>query len=205
MFNFPTLINIAIILIPFIIFLLLLIYLTRTYFLKRDQLAKVATIVFITVFLTTIYKILASSLLQYYWWANSGGLSEYLLPPHQPITYFLRYSWQHFILSPIIGIVVAFLIAAYFLLLNRIFKKQYVDFEDMLILVSGAMIVGWPNLVIYIGIAFSLTIFRIFYLFYIKREMKRVPLTGALIIAAFLTLLVGDYLVQLLQIGWLKV
>lgn len=205
MFQFPSFINITVILIPFVIFLLALIYLAKTYVLRREKLSKAVTIVFITVFLTTIFKILASSAFQYYAWLHGEGISQYLLPPYQPISYFLGYSWQHFIFSPVVGIAVSFLIVAYFGLLNRIFKKQYLDFEDTLILMSGAMIVGWPNVVVYLGIAFMLTIFKMLYLYYIKHEMIRVPLTGALILAAFLTLLVGDYLVQVLQIGWLKV
>jgi len=108
-------------------------------------------------------------------------------------------------MSPAIGIAVSFALVLYFWILNKIFKKQYLDFEDMLILVSGAMIVGWPNLIAYLVIAFVLTIMRIFYLFYIKREMQRVPLTGALIVAAFITLLIGDYLAQILSLGFLKV
>lgn len=198
-------INIIIILVPFTVFLLSLIYLLTTYFRRREHLLKAATIVFVIVFLTVISKIIMASGLQYYIWKSSGGVSQYLLPPHQSIDYFARYSWQHFILSPVIGIVVSFGLVLYFWTLNKIFKKQYLDFEDTLILVSGAMIVGWPNLIVYLGIAFMLTVLRIFYLFYVAREMRRVPMTAALIIAAFITLLIGEKLVELFNIGFLKI
>ncbi len=201
MFQFPSLINIVIVLIPFVIFLLSVIYLAKTYILRREKLTKVATVVFIVVLLTVIFQIIASVGLQYYVWSQDGGMGEYLLPPHQPLSYFLGYSWQHFILSPVIGVVIASLIVLYFWILNRIFKKQYLDFEDMLILASGSMIVGWPGVVVYLSIAFVLTILRIMYLYYIKKEMQRVPMTAALIIAIFLTLLIGDRLMQIFQMA----
>lgn len=204
MFNINTF-NIILILVPFVIFLLSLIYLLTTYFRRREHLLKATVIVFIIVFLTVIAKIIFASGMQYYIWKYSENVSQYLLPPHQPINYFLRYSWQHFIMSPTIGILASLGLVLYFLTLNIIFKKQYLDLEDMLILVSGAMIVGWPNLIVYLGIAFVLTILRIFYLFYVKREMRRVPMTAALIIAAFITLLIGEKLVEILNIGFLKV
>lgn len=204
MANFSNFINIAIVLVPFVIFLVSLIYLLKTYFLRREHLTKAATVVFIAVFITVIVKIILSAGLQYYVWKNSSGLGAYFLPPHQSISYFLKFVWQNFILSPFAGLVISLIMALYFWLLNRIFKKQYLDFEDILILVSGAMIAGWPNVAIFMGIAFILTVFRIFYLFYIKREMRRVPITAAFIIAAFLTLLIGDKLVELLQLGFLR-
>lgn len=204
MYSFPSITNILIVLAPFTIFLFSLIYLLKTYFLRREHLTRAATIVFIVIFLTVLVKIFLSLGFQYYVWSQNG-LSKFLLPPYQPVAYFARYSWQHFIMSPAIGIAVSFALVLYFWILNKIFKKQYLDFEDMLILVSGAMIVGWPNLIAYLVIAFVLTIMRIFYLFYIKREMQRVPLTGALIVAAFITLLIGDYLAQILSLGFLKV
>lgn len=205
MFTSSLFINITIVLIPFTIFLLSLIYLLKTYFRRREHLLRAATIVFIVVFLTVILKIFLASGLQYYVWKNGDGVSQYLLPPYQPFSYFLGYSWQHFILSPAIGLLISFLLVLYFWVLNKIFKRQYLDFEDMLILVSGAMIVGWPNITAYLIITFILMMFRILYLFYVKREMQRAPITSALIIAAFLTLLIGDYLMQVLQLGWLKV
>lgn len=197
--------NIILIFVPFVVFLLSLIYLLITYFRRREHLLKASVIVFITVFLTVIFKIIAASGAQYYLWRYGGGVGEYLLPPYQPIDYFLRYSWQHFILSPAIGLLASLGLVLYFWTLNKIFKKQFLDFEDTLILISGAMIAGWPNMVIYIGIAFTLTILRIFYLFYVKREMRRIPMTAALIIAAFITLLAGEKLVEILNIGFLKV
>lgn len=205
MFTFPSLVNITIVLIPFVVFLLSTIYLAKTYILRREKLTKAATIVFIVVFLTVVFQIIASVGLQYYVWSQDGGIGEYLLPPHQPLSYFLGYSWQHFILSPVIGLAISFLIVLYFWILNRIFKKQYLDFEDMLILASGSMIVGWPGVVVYLSIAFVLTILRIIYLYYIKKEMQRVPMTAALIIAIFLTLLIGEKLIQIFQIGFLNV
>lgn len=205
MFNFPSLPNIIIVLIPFTVFLASLIYLLITYFRRREHLLKASVIVFIAVFLTVIFKIIAASGVQYYLWRYGGGVSEYLLPPHQSIGYFLRYSWQHFILSPAIGIFASFALVLYFWILNKVFKRQYLDLEDTLILMSGAMIVGWPNLIIYLGIAFILTILRIFYLYFIKKEARRIPMTAALIIAAFITLLVGERLIEVLNIGFLKV
>lgn len=205
MFTSPSFINILIILAPFTVFLASLIYLLIVYFRRREHLLKAATVVFIVVFLTVIFKIIAALGLQFYVWKYGGGFSQYLMPPYQPITYFLGYSWQHYIMLPFIGLLVSGLLVLYFWVLNKIFKKQYLDFEDMLILVSGALIVGWPNLVAYLTIAFVLTLLRIFYLFYIKREIQRVPITSALIIAAFITLLIGDYLVGILSIGFLKV
>lgn len=204
MLNLTNFINIAIVLVPFIVFLVSLIYLLKTYFLRREHLTRAATTVFIVVLITVIVKIVLSSGLQYYVWRNGEGLGAYFLPPHQSISYFLKFVWQNFILSPLAGLIISLILAAYFWVLNKVFKRQYLDFEDILILMSGAMIAGWPNVAIFIGIAFALTVFRIFYLFYIKREMRRVPITAALIIASFLTLLIGGRLIELLQLGYLR-
>lgn len=205
MFNFPSLPNIIIVLIPFAIFLVSLIYLLITYFRRREHLLRASVIVFVAVFLTVILKIIAASGAQYYLWRYGGGVGQYLLPPHQSIEYFLRYSWQHFILSPVIGIFASFALVLYFWILNKVFKRQYLDLEDTLILMSGAMIVGWPNMIVYIGIVFVLTAMRMFYLYFIKKEARRIPMTAALIISAFMTLLIGERLIEFLQIGWLKV
>lgn len=197
-------INTVIVLIPFVVFLLSIIYLFSTYFRRREYLLRAATITSIAVFLVVVLKIVVASAVYYFAW-RQDEIGRYLLPPHQSLGYFLEYSWKEFIFSPAAGLAVSFILIIYFLLLNKFFKKQYLDLEDILILMTGSLMVGWPNIAVYLSLTFLLILARLLYLYFFKKEMRRIPMTLALIVSAFITLLAGDLLLDILRLGFLKV
>ena len=86
---------------------------------------------------------------QYAVW-KSHPVSQYLLPPHQNINYFLQYSfyrfWSHFLAALIFSLVILFL-AKYF---NKRRNYQYFYDEEPYFIAIAILLVGYPGWLVYL-------------------------------------------------------
>lgn len=140
--------------------------------------------------------------LQYYVWSHNE-FSKLLLPPHQPIKYFLWYSWTHFWFNVFLSVGVAFL----FWLLLRLLKKYQESFfeqEELEIGFLCSLIVGWPNFIIFVAMAFILAILiSSFQAIFLKKF--HTALSPFFLLAALAVLFFGSKLVDILGLGVLRI
>lgn len=129
----------------------------------------------------------------YFILANDPSFGALLLPPHQTLSdWFAPMAASRYLFPYVVSLVAAAL--AYFIapLVNKLFKGQLFAEEDKYIIALAALIVGWPNFVMYLGTAIILTV-----LLSIRETLRygieaRIVLTDALIFSVPLVLLFGD-------------
>jgi len=91
-------------------------------------------------------------LFQYLIW-NSGPPSIYFLPPHQPISYFLKYIFIHHAASLLLTLGIVFIISFVFFFFAK--SRETADRRlwkvgEEYIFLSGALILRWPLVVPYL-------------------------------------------------------
>jgi len=116
-----------------------------------------------------IFQSILSTSLNYWLWSQEL-ISQQLLPPHSPISYVLKYSWQHYWFEPIITILFSFVVFLGIYLFNKKFEENLFYDEEKYLAAIGILATGWPNcliflcLVLFSGIIFHL--FNIVFLFF---------------------------------------
>lgn len=140
------------------------------------------------------------TLTHYFILANDPSFGALLLPPHQPWGWFANMAVARYLFPYVVSLIVAAL--AYFIapLVNKLFKGQLFAEEDKYIIALAALIVGWPNFVLYLGAAVILTV-----LLSIRETLRfgieaRIVLTDALIFSLPLVLLFGDIIAPYLYL-----
>lgn len=134
------------------------------------------------------------SWLQYYVWSHNE-FSKLLLPPHQPIKYFLQYSWTHFWFNVVLVIASSF---AFYLLL-RFFEETEPELGFLC-----ALIVGWPNFIVFAALAFILMILISFFRTIFLKKFHT-AFTLPFLLAALAVLLFGSKLVDILGLGVFRI
>lgn len=130
------------------------------------------------------------SFAQYAAWKTSPN-TEGLLPPHQPIAYYLGYSWHHhwkiFVFS-------AFFAATLFLavrLANRLSGNRFFYDEEPYLAAFGALAAPWPGgFIVLFGVFFIGVVLQL--VFFEFGAGKRLPLLFFWLPAAIAAILFGD-------------
>lgn len=140
--------------------------------------------------------------LQYSVWFNDAT-SKNFLPPVTPIGYFLQYSFTHFWFGHLIGIVLALV----FYLASRLLAKHrpwlFAEGETELGFVC-ALVAGWPGFVLFLPLIFIVAVpWTIFRQFILKQE--RTTLGASFLLAAGAVLVFGNYLLDWLGLGVLRI
>jgi len=140
--------------IPFWFSLIYSIGILIVYFKKRNFLKKAISIgiaFFIFLFLTIgIFQ----SISTYYAW-KADPIMKYSIPPINP-DYFYGYCFFHYFFSFFISLGAAIFLGLIFFIFK---KKNYVDFNEVLLVILGTIIVGSPNFIIFLGLNFLIAIF----------------------------------------------
>lgn len=178
---------------------------TASYFFINKNLpkAKIIWLLVLGLIIFIFFEGIFSSVSQYYIW-KKGGASQFFLPPHISINYFLGYSFYHFFLNNVIAIVFSLFFGFLFWFLNRDYENRFMNAEEIPLIILGGLIVGWPNFVLYIFLALFTGIFGWLYARLIKKESV-VNLTLFFLISAGLVLFFGKLLWPLLMIDKLIV
>ncbi len=113
-----------------------------------------------------IFQSIFFTILNWWFWSQQG-LTQRLLPPYNPITYVLRYSWQHYWFESMVIIFTAIIIFFGISFLNKKFENNLFYNEEKYLAALGILATGWPNcliflsLVLFLGILFHLIIISI--------------------------------------------
>lgn len=100
--------------------------------------------------LVVVGEPLLRSWLQYEAWSGNPQ-SKFLLPPHQPISYFLGYSMRHFFIWRWVAFGIA---AVLYLLADRFIVRPSRGFKlnrnENFLIAFGVALAGWPYLLVYL-------------------------------------------------------
>lgn len=172
--------------------------------------SKKISVAAVQIFILTVVAFLVlkagfGTFLQYYAF-KAGTPGVYLLPPYQPITYFASYVWLHFWAVPVFAIAASFLFGFAAWVLNYFGGKQFFEKEELLLLILGGLVSGWPNFLLYLGLIVVLmiaanTVNAAFY----HDSRYRLPSGVFIIAAAFITVFLGDFIAPYVGIEQFKI
>lgn len=139
---------------------------------------------------------------QYYVWSG-GPPSQYLLPPYQPIGYFVSYSWMHFWFGFFINIGVSFFFYLFlrFLVLRKsvIFRKEEAEMVFL-----GALLSGWPGVLLFVPMVFILTFLAAVLANFLLRK-ETIALEEPVLLTLLILFFWGDALIKIFNLGVLGV
>ena len=141
---------------------------------------------------TLLFDLLLSGL-QYLVW-KQGAFSNFFLPPYQPITYFLRYSFFHFFIA---NILVLFFALAFYLILRLVkkYRSSLIIQENLSLILLASLLVSWPNLVLFIPLFLLLAVIFLI----LNKKYLNLPL--AVILSLTIVFIFGDYLINFLSLS----
>lgn len=177
------------------------------YFFRNRLFIKLSLILkfFILVILMIGFRLLYAALLtfsQYYIWSRQE-FTKLLLPPTQSVKYFIQYSFTHFWIGTLISIGAAIVFYLFLRLLWK-YQQRFFNKDEIMFGFLMALIIGWPNFVIFIPAVFIFTIL----ISLIRTLIFGNVYTGlyfSLILAGLLVLLLGDKLVDMLRLTVLRI
>ena len=86
-----------------------------------------------------------------YWLWSQQLITRQLLPPNSPISYVLKYSWQHYFFASIVTIIFALIVFWGIKSLNKKFNNVFFYDEEPYLASFGILVTGWPNCLIYLS------------------------------------------------------
>jgi len=107
---------------------------------------------------TIILQSILFTILNWWLWSQQG-ITQQLLPPHSPVNYVLKYSWQHYWFESIITIFAATFVFFGIYFLNKKFEKNIFYNEEKYLAGLGILATGWPNCLIFLCLVLFLGIF----------------------------------------------
>jgi len=138
-----------------------------------------------------IFQSILSTILNWWLWSQQG-ISQRLLPPHSPITYVLKYSWQHYWFESIVTIITAVILFCGIYFLNKKFEKNLFYNEEKYLAALGILAVGWPDCLIFLCLVLLLGVVLHLISFLFNKGKNRLTLLYFWIPCALLILLLGD-------------
>ena len=129
---------------------------------KSARLLKLSRIFFWAYVFLLLGKIVFLYSLQFYTWSLYPH-SRYFLPPHQPLSYFFSYSWQHFGKEPIFALGVGLFFFCLLWLLTKISRGRFFYEEEKYL--GGLAVIAniWPQnfLVVFLALGLGIGVWLI--------------------------------------------
>jgi hypothetical protein len=174
----------------------------------RYSLMTAAKVVLILILFLTVAKSTGYTISQYYIWKQSPQFSQFLLPPHQSLSYFIGYTWQRFGKESAFSILFAGIAFLIFKIGNSITAGRLFYDEEPYLASIAIISVGWPNSILVIGGALICAVLTqitfLFLWFWKKRPLGLFPLIYFWLPLAILSLnfggIIGEWL-GLTQLG----
>lgn len=141
---------------------------------------------------------------QYIAWLENP-VSRYLLPPYQSLDYFAGYIWFHYGLPLAVNLAAAVVWWGILIILKRRSQGLWLDNSEAALGFLTAWLVGWPNILMYWAIMFSLMVLRLAVANIKKQVDFRLAVTWPMIIATLVSLALGGWLLQSVGLDVLKV
>ncbi len=129
-----------------------------------------------------IFQSIFSTALNWWFWSQQL-ITQRLLPPHTPINYVLKYSWQHYWFESIVTIIAAVIVFFSIYLLNKKFEKNLFFNEEKYLAALGILAVGWPNCLIFLALVLFLGV--LFHLIFLCFSPKRLSESSRLSLLYF--------------------
>lgn len=211
--------------IPYIAFWVALILAIIVYVLRnRPEIArKITTYKFLIIFVIA-FKVLYACFLavgQYYVWASNGATQAFLNSPlsesvpesfvtklfpglfQSNLGYFYFYAYGRFFLNVFLAVGIAFAFWAFLRTLKKYNERFFEEGETELGLLA-ALIVGWPNFLVFIPIVFvSIVVVSIVRGIFFKEAYT--TMGAPFLLATFLCLVAGDWLITILNLGVFRI
>jgi hypothetical protein len=140
------------------------------------------------IFSTTLYW----SYLQYSVW-KSGGLTQFLLPPHQSIGYFLSYVFVRIVGPWLFSLCVAFLLKKGMEFLNRRFEERFFEAREPWIVCLAVFLTGYPGFFFYLAFIALLAVLLV--IIYTVASRGRAPLYYLWLPGAILAIILKMYFI----------
>lgn len=141
--------------------------------------------------IATAYIALAliASMLQYWLWTQAT-FTQFFLPPHQPISYYLGYIAMHFWLKPVLGIGLA-LLWYVFLYVVKHHKDRYFEGGETELAAIAFMLVSWPLVIVLFPI-FAVSVLAVSIGRFIIAQERYTTFGIPILVATAVTLLLGN-------------
>ncbi len=134
----------------------------------------------------------------YHSW-QTGDVEKFLLPPHQPITYFLKYSFMLFFSQYVVSFLISLVALGATLFLNKKYEGRFFESEEPFLFATGLLLAGHPGWIIFLVALLLSTI--VFSLTQLKKD-TRTSLYFLWMPAAVASIVLNDGLIQ--SIPWLN-
>ncbi len=132
------------------------------------------------------------AILQYRLW-QGDSMGRFLLPPHQPITYYLTYVRDRIFLSWLIASAAAILLHLLVKRLNQRFGERFMEREEVDLLALGVFLTGYPFNLLYLVLLLGITI--VWSLYCMLTGRGRAPLYYLWLPAACAAILISSLIV----------
>jgi hypothetical protein len=148
--------------------------------------------------------------LQYWIWrkTNPG-----LLPPHQPLDYFLGYAWLHFGKEPVFSILFAALFTALMIMGNRFSDGRFFYREEPWLAGFGILAAPWPAGMLVMGLVLAAGVLLqaaaaavgLARRSVAQGRQERLALLWFWLPAAFIAIIFGDIMIEWLGLGGFRI
>lgn len=136
-------------------------------------------------------------------WKNDP-VSRYLLPPYEK-AYFYQYAYFHFWRKDVMALLASLMWAGVLLIISKYSNNRILDKSDVSLGFFTAFAAGWPGFAVYITISLGLlAAYQIINVFVFKKN-GYVAITASLIASSLVVLFLGEYLINYLNLGVLRV
>ena len=138
-----------------------------------------------------------------YWFWSQAPPQKFLLPPYQPITYFLGYAFTHFFFSLVLTLGSTGMIFRIFWTLDRLRPGRFQK-GDLLLFACCLLLVRWPLALVYTGAVLAFPLLSSLVSWYIMKEKREIVLSPYFLIAAAPFLFFPEWGIQLFQLEALQ-
>jgi len=186
-----------------IIVSLFLIFVLVLFFIKKAISRKAIILGIVCFIMLQLVQIGLSRFLLYRSWEQSTGYEQYFTLRYSNKIYDLLTSdIERFGLHLALGVFIFFV----FIIAAKKTKGVLLSVNDVLLLSLAAVITGWPNFAIAIGLIFALTICLKFIRIALRKEKlsDRIIITPAIPVATVIMVFFGNYLSALLGLSTLQ-
>lgn len=169
--------------------------------LSEARLKKTALV--LTLFLAVVTGVKIAT--HYFILKADASFGAFLLPPHQPLDWFAIMALKRYAFPFAAALVAG--IAMYFaaIRVNKTFRGDLFVEQDRYIFLLAALIVGWPNFVLYLATAIILTVFLSGAATLRHGADTRIVLTDALLYAIPVVLLFGNTVAPYIELWRLTI
>jgi len=135
---------------------------------------------------------------QYFIW-HRDTFGHFFLPPYQPWSYFISYTFMHFWLSDILALISA---GAFYLILElyRKLRSDVIKKDELNLILIACLLLGWPRLILFIPLFLVLAVIHtaLNLVFFKKPGISLFPVIFISLITLFL---LGSYFVLLAKLS----